>query len=280
MAPEPIYDVAHLGHVELYTDKFEESLDFFTRVYGLTESGRDATSAYLRAFDDYEFHTLKLTARAHHRGWPRRLPRASPAALERRVAAIETTGMRHRLDRRRSRARPRIPVRATRRPCLRVVLRYRQVYEPPPERAPALKNIAQRYHGRGCCPRRLDHVNLLAERCVGVPRLHGHMRSAAASPRQIHLDNGRLGGCWFTVNNKSYDLACTEDHAGRAGPAPPCDLRCRPARGHPARGRHLPGERRASSRPVRTSMRSRGRSSFTSGSRPATASNSPMPARG
>jgi catechol 2,3-dioxygenase len=28
----------------------------------------------------------------------------------------------------------------------------------------------------------------------------------------IQLDNGRVGGCWFTVNNKTYDLACTEEH--------------------------------------------------------------------
>jgi catechol 2,3-dioxygenase len=52
MTTEPVFDIAHLGHVEVYTDKFEESLDFFTRVYGLTESGRDADSAYLRAYDD------------------------------------------------------------------------------------------------------------------------------------------------------------------------------------------------------------------------------------
>ena len=34
--PEICHDVAHLGHVEIYTNKFEESLDFFTRIYGLT----------------------------------------------------------------------------------------------------------------------------------------------------------------------------------------------------------------------------------------------------
>jgi catechol 2,3-dioxygenase len=28
---EPCFDVAHLGHVEVYTDRFDESLDFFTR---------------------------------------------------------------------------------------------------------------------------------------------------------------------------------------------------------------------------------------------------------
>ena len=36
----PSFDIAHLGHVELFTDRMDESLDFFTRVYGLTLSGR------------------------------------------------------------------------------------------------------------------------------------------------------------------------------------------------------------------------------------------------
>ncbi len=58
---EPCFDVAHLGHVEVLTDKYDESLDFFTRVYGLKLSAEDGQSAYLRAWDDYEFHTLKLT---------------------------------------------------------------------------------------------------------------------------------------------------------------------------------------------------------------------------
>ena len=89
---ENCYDVAHLGHVELLTDKFDESLDFFTRVFGLTDSGREDGSVYLRAFDDYEFHTLKLTAidttGVGHVGYRA----ASPQALERRVTVIEEMG--------------------------------------------------------------------------------------------------------------------------------------------------------------------------------------------
>ena len=54
-------DIAHLGHVELLTDRFDESLDFFIRVYGLKPSLIEGDHAYLRAWDDYEFHTLKLT---------------------------------------------------------------------------------------------------------------------------------------------------------------------------------------------------------------------------
>ena len=62
MKPEPCFDVAHLAHVELFTNKPDASLDFFVNILGLTESGRDGDSVYLRAWDDYEFHSLKLTA--------------------------------------------------------------------------------------------------------------------------------------------------------------------------------------------------------------------------
>ncbi|MGL5736333.1 MAG: VOC family protein, partial [Beijerinckiaceae bacterium] len=89
---EPVFDIAHLGHVELLTNKPDESLDFFVNVFGLTESGRDGASVYLRAYDDYEFHTLKLTASettgVGHIGYRA----ASEAALHRRVRAIEAMG--------------------------------------------------------------------------------------------------------------------------------------------------------------------------------------------
>ena len=89
---EQCHDIAHLGHVEMFTDRYEESLDFFTRVYGLKLSGEDAQSAYLRAWDDYEFHSLKLT-RHDRTGVGHIAYRAASAeALERRARAIERSG--------------------------------------------------------------------------------------------------------------------------------------------------------------------------------------------
>ena len=55
-------DVAHVGHIELLTPRPDESHAFFTSVVGLHESGRSGGSVYLRAWGDYERHTLKLTA--------------------------------------------------------------------------------------------------------------------------------------------------------------------------------------------------------------------------
>ena len=210
MSTEPNFDVAHLGHVEVFTDKFEQSLDFYTRVYGLTESGRDDNSVYLRAFDDYEFHTLKLT-RHHTTGVGHVGYRVtSPAALQRRVAAIEAAGygigwvdgdLGHG-----SAYRFADPFGHT----FEIYWDTVKYVAPSGERA-ALKNIHQRYHGRGACPRRLDHLNLLAE---DVGRFRDFMQTCLGSrvTEMIQLDNGRIGGCWFTVNNKSYDLACTEEH--------------------------------------------------------------------
>jgi catechol 2,3-dioxygenase len=54
MQTEPIHDIAHLGHVELLTPKFEESRRFFIDVMGMTQSGEKDGSVYLRGWDDYE----------------------------------------------------------------------------------------------------------------------------------------------------------------------------------------------------------------------------------
>lgn len=212
---EPCFDIAHLGHVELLTDKFEESLNFFVNIYGLTESGRDANSVYLRAFDDYEFHTLKLT-RSDTTGVGHISYRtSSPEALERRVKVIEEMGcgigwvdgdLGH------GRA-----YRFTD-PDGHIFELYYETnkYVAPPEEKPALKNIAQRFHGRGVGVRRLDHLNLLA---TNVEAIRDFMQQALGSrvTEQIMLDTGKLAGCWFTVNNKSYDIAYTQDHTGVKG---------------------------------------------------------------
>ena len=87
------FDLAHLAHVELLTPKPDESLRFFIDVMGMTESGRRGESVYLRGWDDYEHHTLKLSA-AKIAGMGHFAYRASsPEALQRRVAVIERAGL-------------------------------------------------------------------------------------------------------------------------------------------------------------------------------------------
>jgi catechol 2,3-dioxygenase len=212
---EPCFDVAHLGHIELLTNRFEESLDFFVRVYGLTESGRDGDSVYLRAWDDYEFHSLKLTRSdttgMAHCGYRT----SSEAALHRRVAVIEKMGLGIGWTEGDLGHGPSYRFHS---PDGHVFELYWETvkYAAPAEERPALKNVAQRFHGRGAAPRRIDHFNLLA---TDVSKMRAFMVEAMGSrvTELIQLDNGRIGGCWFTVNNKGYDMACTEDHSGARG---------------------------------------------------------------
>jgi catechol 2,3-dioxygenase len=209
-------DIAHLGHVEIYTDRYDESLDFFTRVYGLTLSAEDETSAYLRAWDDYEFHSLKLTRHTTTGVGHIAYRAASEEALMARVAVIEASGYK-------------VHGWTTGDPGHGRAFRFEDPfghifeiywdtvkYAAPDAEKPALKNVAQRYHGRGACPRRIDHLNLLA---TDVAEFRRFMETCLGSrvTEMIQLDNGRIGGCWFTVNNKTYDLACTEEHGGGNG---------------------------------------------------------------
>ena len=211
---EPCFDIAHLAHVEMLTDRFEESLDFFTRIYGLKLSGMDETTAYLRAWDDYEYCSLKLT-RSHTTGVGHIAYRASsPQALERRVKAIESSGYKLHgwIDGDDSHGR-----------AFRFEDPFGHVFEIYWEtvkfkaagaEVPALKNTASAF--TGAPPRRLDHLNLLAS---DVSEFRRFMQTCLGSrvTEMIQLDSGRIGGCWFTVNNKTYDLACTEEHGGGVG---------------------------------------------------------------
>ncbi|HEX2148423.1 MAG TPA: VOC family protein [Pseudorhizobium sp.] len=212
---EQCQDIAHLGHVEIYTDRYEESLDFFTRIYGLKLSAEDEDSAYLRAWDDYEFHSLKLT-RHHQTGVGHVGYRAaSPEALERRVKAIEMSGYKLHgwtdgdLGHGRSFQ--------FEDPFGHVFEIYWETkwYEPQVEgERAALKNTASAF--TGAPPRRLDHLNLLSS---DVTEFRRFMETCLVSrvTEMIQLDNGRIGGCWLTVNNKNYDLACTEEHGSGEG---------------------------------------------------------------
>ena len=206
--------VAHLGHVEVYTDKFDQSLDFFTRVYGLKLSDQDASSAYLRAWDDYELCTMKLS-RHHTTGVGHIGYRAASAQdLAEQVAVIQASGYK---------THGWVDGDLSHGPAYRFEDPFGHIFEiywdtrkdkGLGSEAPALKNTATAF--TGAAPRRLDHLNLLA---ADVAEFRRFMETCLGSrvTEMIQLDNGRTGGAWFTVNNKTYDLACTEEHGGGHG---------------------------------------------------------------
>src|ERR1051326_3119925 len=215
MQPEPIHDIAHLGHGELLTPKFEESRRFFIDVMGMTQSGEKDGSAYLRGWDDYERYSLKLTdsktSGLGHAAFRTR----SPQALERRAAALKGSGF---------------DIGWTdgdlghgktfvfKDPDGHVIELYYETewYEAPPELKPALKNQAQRFPARGVNVRRLDHLNCLAVD-IRANRIFFEDYLGCRLTEQIVLDDGSEAAMWMTMSNKSYDFAYSRDHYQKPG---------------------------------------------------------------
>ena len=209
------FDLAHLAHVELLTPKPEESLHFFVNVLGMTESGRHGDSVYLRGWDDYEHHTLKLTASTIAGMGHFAFRATSPDALERRVAVIDRAGLGTGWidgDLGHGRAY------AFHTPDGHNMEIYYETewYEAPPELTPALKNQAMRFPARGVNVRRLDHLNLLAADVGGLQRFIEDVIGMRTT-ELIVLDSGQVAGAWVTATNKTYDVAFTADHYGAHG---------------------------------------------------------------
>ena len=215
MPAEPIYDIAHLGHLELLTPKFEESRKFFIDVMGMTQSGEKGDSVYLRGWDDYERYSLKLTASKTSGMAHVAFRTRTPQALERRAAALKGSGfdvgwsdgdLGHG------------KTFVCKDPDGHTIELYYETewYDPPPDKKPALKNQAERYPARGCNVRRIDHFNGLATD-IKANREFFENYLGFRLTEQIVLDDGTEAGMWMTATNKSYDFAYTRDHTGTKG---------------------------------------------------------------
>jgi catechol 2,3-dioxygenase len=212
---EPCYDIAHLAHVELLTPKPDESLRFFLDVMGMQESARTGDSVYLRGWDDYEHHTLKLTASKKPGIGHFAFRATSPAALQRRAQALQATGLGvgwtdgdvgHG------------PAYLCTDPDGHNIEIYYETewFKPTAALKPALKNQAARYSANGIGVRRLDHLNLLAND-IKATRVFLEGSVGLRTTEMIVLDSGREEGIWLTATNKSYDIAYTRDHTGARG---------------------------------------------------------------
>ncbi len=254
---EPIHDVAHLGHVEIFTPKPDESLWFFKELLGMEEVARQGQSVYLRAWGDYDRSTLKLTeakrAGLGHIGW--RV--MSPQALERRVGAIKAGGERT-VERSRhsdaggeggertvERSRhsdaggeggERISSRGSGQrwipgdighgaayqfedPDGHVMEIYyeSEKYRAPGDLRSALKNQPQKYLARGVCVRRIDHINLM---CSNVtPNRVFLQEKLGFKLREILIpeDDGIETGAWLSVTSLMHDIAYMRDFTGTRG---------------------------------------------------------------
>jgi catechol 2,3-dioxygenase len=206
--------VHNLHHVELLTPRIEESLDFFTRVLGLHETGREGQSVYLRTAGEFAHHSTVLTesdrpglghmgwqvAEAEHlEGWSRRLREAN---VEHALVAggnerahgdtlRVTTPFGH---------------------VMELFYEFERLESPTPSK---LLSQPTRYPAPGIGVRRLDHLNITVPdvdvaRDWYVDTLGFKLREAARTP------DGDIG-VWLSVTSQVHDIAIMRDGLGKEG---------------------------------------------------------------
>lgn len=212
---EPMFEVAQLAHVELFTPKPDDTLWFFKELLGLEESGREGQSVYLRAYEDFYHHTLKITespqAGMGHVAWRT----TSPQALERRAKAIEATGLGKGWsdgDRGHGRAYQFTDPDGHNMEILWDV----EYYKAPPEKQTELLNRPQKRPLRGIPVRRIDHVNLLASSVT--PNRDFMMEQLGFRLREnVVLNNNAEIAAWLSVSSSVHELAYLGDQTGARG---------------------------------------------------------------
>jgi catechol 2,3-dioxygenase len=212
---QPLHEIAHISHAELLTPKAQESLRFFVDVMGMEIEAQEGQSVFLRGWGDYQRYCLKLTESDTSGLEHMALRTWSPEALERRVAAVEATGL----------GIGWIDGDHGHGPAYRFTdpdghvfeLLYEvERYEAPPELRPALKNQPQRYTGRGSAIKRLDHVNVLAAD-VRASRIFCTEQLGYRLHERIELDDGTESGAWMSVSIAAHELIYTADAYGARG---------------------------------------------------------------
>ncbi len=200
MAP-PLGDIAHLGHAELLTPDLDASVRFFTDYLGLTVNGRAGDSVYLRTFDDYEHHSLVLTAHASAGPPPHRPATSSEEALQRRVKETEDAGRPGRWVE----DEPGIgKLYVTTDPDGHELALYweSEYYRAPDELKPGAEEPAagKAQPGRGRTapgPRQLPRRRRRAQRRLPATSVLG-----ARPTEQIRLDSGRIAAQWLTFTQQ------------------------------------------------------------------------------
>lgn len=207
-------DIAHLGHAELLTPDLQQSVRFFRDVIGLHESGRTENSVYLRAWADYERHTLQLTQAAVSGLGHLAFRARSEETLDQLVAYLFSNGVEGNW------IEPSFGQGRSFRlhsPDGHLLELYfaseRHTIQPGEKRA--FKNLPQGYVAHGIAPKRLDHVNLLASNVKACREFFNQLLGLRIT-EQIIFGEDEMGA-WLSATNKSYDIAFTKDAKSARG---------------------------------------------------------------
>lgn len=215
MTVEP--ELAKLGHVALVTPDIERSFNFFHEVLGLEESGRSGDTIFLRAWGDFEHHSLSLTpgpeAYIEHVAWrakrsedvegfAARLRKAGCTIHAVEAGAEEAQGPAIRFD---------VPGGHT----FEIYYEMRKALPPAGQRS-RLRNQVSPSWTRGISPRRIDHVNV---RIPNPEELHEWLVTHLGFKvrERIRLNDGTVPAAWLSVTPFVHDIAVNVEKTGQLG---------------------------------------------------------------
>jgi catechol 2,3-dioxygenase len=212
---EALHDVARIAHAELLTPKPDESLRFFVEIMGMEVEAEEGGSVYLRGWGDYLRYSLKLTEAAQPGLGHMALRAWSPEALDRRVEAIEATGLGQGWT---DGDVGHGPAYRFTDPDGHVLELFYEAerYVPPEHLRPSWRNQPQRYVGRGAAVKRLDHVNVLAAD-VRTNRTFVQEVLGYRLYERIELDDGTETGAWLSLSIAAHELIYVKDAYGASG---------------------------------------------------------------
>lgn len=213
---EPIQDIAHLGRIELLTPRLERTLWFFRDLLGMEVVHRCAGAAFLRGYGDYAASTLKLSEAERPGVGCVSWRTVSRKALARRVRALEQTGLGLGWGNGDFGLGPSYRFRDPDRHLMEVYYEESK-YRAPEQLRSSLKNLPQKYTGRGVGVRRIDHLALLAAD-VAANRAFVEDKLGFRLREQVRFDQGRLElGSWLSPAAVHHQLAYVLDTRGGHG---------------------------------------------------------------
>lgn len=212
---EPMFEVAEFAAFELFSPNVDETLWFFKDLLGMIETGREGNSVFLRGWEDPYGHSLKITDRdtpgMGFAGW-----RAmSQPALERRVKAIEETGL----------GRGWVEGEVGMGPSYEFTTPDGSVqrlnweidyYTPPAGQETVLHNRRQRRPLTGVPIKHLDHLNMMAKDVSANREFAADVMGFKLS-ENIVMSNDVEAGAWMRLQTRSHDVAFTKDATGEGG---------------------------------------------------------------
>lgn len=205
-------EISKLGHFGLVTTDLEKSLWFFKEVIGLEETEEVDGVHYLRAWGDFEHHTLTIRAGKEaaldHIAWRTKRPEdVDLFAQQLQNSGLAIEWVEEGTEKGQGKAfRFKLPSNHT----FEIYYEMEKTLASPETRS-VLKNQTHKSWNRGVSPRRIDHVNLLssipANEFVDFMREHlgFNLREYVEAP------DGSYVGAWMSVTPLVHDIAFSFD---------------------------------------------------------------------